>query len=106
MDKLIEQTPHFHLIKKDEMIKLRSIFDFTGGCEELFSFLYACKKINCTVHFVNEDIVVEPDSDEIEDMRLAIYVSLAVDPKMAEDYARYVFKYIGTGERRPMLAEE
>ena len=70
----------------------------------MFSFLYTCKKMNCTVYFVNEDISVEPDSDEMLDMRLAIYVSLAVDPKMAEDYARYVFKYMGRGERKPTLA--
>lgn len=92
MDKLIQDLPHFDLMRENETIEMFSVFDFTGGAEELFPFLYGCKHLNCTVVFKNEDITVRPSGDETsyQNLLLSFYAMIAKEPKIANDYIRYL----------------
>lgn len=85
-------VPHYELIKENETIELFSVFDFTGGAEELFPFLYACRELNCTVVFENEGITHKPDDDNKMEQQLilSIYATIAAEPKIANDYIRYL----------------
>lgn len=87
-----KDVPHFDLIKENETIILPSIFDFKGGCSEIFSFLAGCKAYNCTVVFENEDITVPPETDIPVTMKLSIYAMLAENSKPFDDYIRYIYK--------------
>ena len=88
----LKDVPHYDLIKENETIELFSVFDFTGGAEELFPFLYACRELNCTVVFKNEGITHKPDNDEDigQQLILSVYASIAAEPKIANDYIRYL----------------
>jgi hypothetical protein len=69
------------------------VFDFNGGAEELFPFLFGCKKLHCTVVFENEGITVYPNDDATEQsILLSFYAMIAKDPKIANDYIRYLSK--------------
>jgi hypothetical protein len=84
-------VPYEELIVDNDILRLRSIFDFAGGTEELFPFLYACEKRNCTVVFENEDITVAPDSKGIaQDVLLTFYASISKNQKIVNDYIRYI----------------
>ena len=64
---------------------------FKKGYEELFPFLYACEEFNCTVYFENEDITVIPNNDNSATrLLLTIYTAIASNPKIANDYLRYL----------------
>lgn len=69
----------------------RSVFDFTGGPIELFSFLREQQHAGATVVFENEGIVVPPGgASPTENLFLALYASVAENPKIVEDYTRYL----------------
>lgn len=88
-------VPHGKLIKENETITLFSVFDFAGGAEELFPFLYGCKQMNCTVLFKNEGITVTPDSGCEQNFVLSFYAMIAKEPKIANDYINYLtVKYL------------
>lgn len=92
-EKRLSELPHYDLIKENQTIELRSIFDFKGGSEELFPFLFGCEKKNCTVIFKNEDITVKPEDDEdksIQSIKLSLYAFIAKDPKIVKEYVRYL----------------
>jgi hypothetical protein len=66
---------------------------FKGGSEELFPFLLACDEYNCSVYFENEKISYEKKpltENGMANVELAIYASIANDPKMVNDYIRYL----------------
>lgn len=84
------------LIKDCGTIHLRSVFDFTGGAEDIFSFIYECRKRKCDVVFVNENIKVKHCEDYNEkiktDIILSIYAALAKgDSEITEAVHRYFF---------------
>lgn len=57
----------------------------------MFSFLCACEDYNCTVYFENEDITVIPNDDNsVTNILLTIYAAVASNPKIANDYIRYL----------------
>lgn len=87
-----KEVPRGELIRENETIKLFSVFDFNGGAEELFSFLFGCKKLNCTVVFENEGITINPnnDGDTEQNLLLSFYAMIAKEPKIANDYIRYL----------------
>ncbi len=88
-----DDVPHANIIRDNETIHIDSIFMFTGGAVELFSFLCVCKHRNCTVVFDNEDITVPPKHDTLSSAILTLYISLRENPKPAEDYLRYLTNY-------------
>lgn len=85
-----KDVPHFCLIEQDKTITIPSIFQFTGGAMELFPFLKACEEYNCTVFFENEGLFVKPNYPIEDNVRLSIYASIAENPKIANDYIRYL----------------
>ena len=94
-----ENVPYADKVVDNGVIYIESIFQFTGGCEELMPFLLVCKKHKCCVTFLNENIII--DNSQKDDMRqemmLAMYASIAKDPKICQDYIRYLSKTL-TGE--------
>jgi hypothetical protein len=86
-----KDIPRGGLIKENETITLFSIFDFKGGVGELFPFLYMCRELNCTVVFENEGIKVIPDDRDImQNTQLSIYATIAMEPKIVNDYIKYL----------------
>ena len=84
-----KNVPHFDLIIKNGEIKIPSIFMF-DNCEDLYSFLYACRKYNCIVCFENEDIKVEPDQDISNDIRVFAYTTVMSCREIGDAYIRYL----------------
>ncbi len=86
-----KDVPHGELIKENETVTLFSVFDFAGGAEELFPFLYGCKQLNCTVVFENEGVTVRPDGDDgAQNLLLSFYAAVAKEPKIVKDYINYL----------------
>jgi hypothetical protein len=103
---LIADSPYGHLIVADGNIKLRSVFDFPG-CTELFSFLYVCEQVNCTVEFENEEIIVEPkNTDNAIQTMLAVYVSFGQDDTIFKRYMNYLTKLGADGKREPTVCDK
>ena len=85
------KVPHSDLIVENGTTNISSVFEICGECDEFFSFLHACSELNCTVVFENEDITIRPGKLEMVDqLRLAAYTQIAQQPKLAEDYIRYL----------------
>lgn len=89
MDKKYKDVPHSELICTNGIVHIPSIFMFTGGCDELFPFLYACEKEKCVVVFDNEKITVNQNG-VYENIILSIYASIAENHKVGDDYLRYL----------------
>ena len=86
-----KSVPHFDLIVKDGYIEIPSIFMFEGGQEEYYSFLHACKQLNCTVRFVNENIIKKPsESSAYEQITEALYLQIAQSQQMIKEYINYL----------------
>lgn len=86
-----KDLPHFDLVVENGKITIPSVFMFSGGAEELFSFLFACEKLNCTVVFENEKITVTPDRDDTyTKLRLSLYADVAKGSKVVNDYLKYL----------------
>lgn len=87
-----DRYPHGELIAPDGHIVLRSIYQFKDSTE-VYAFLHGCAKENCSVYFQNEDVCVSRDGVmNIPDVALAVYMHMKNDPKMVEDYLRFVLK--------------
>lgn len=84
------EVPHYELIQENEIIHIPSVFMFKGGHIELFSFLAACREMNCTVVFDNEEITIGLKDEILQDFVLSIYAHIAESPKIANDYMRYL----------------
>ena len=83
-------VPHYELIKENKTIIIPSVFMFKGGHLELYPFLQKCKELNCSVYFQNEELLIEPQSESETNMRLLIYLSIASNSKIGDDYLRYL----------------
>lgn len=93
MKGVFRNVPHWESIVDNGEIKIASIFQFKGGCEELFPFLLECKEHECSVEFENEGIVVDKNGESnIGDVGLSIYATLANDPKICVDYIQFLGK--------------
>ena len=90
MNKAFDSIPHRNVIVENGKIEIPSIFMFKGGGDELFPFLYVCKKKNCTVRFENEDITVLPEEDAYQNVVLSFYATVAANPVLPEQYMRYL----------------
>ena len=90
------------LIVKNGSITLRSMLDF-GGFFEIKRFLEACHSANCTVTFVNEEIVIFLNEyDAAKDALIFIYGTLAERHSIIEKYLRYKLM-LGDEEPKPTL---
>lgn len=67
-----------------------SVFEFSGGPQELFSYLFEQRRAGNTVVFTNEGMTVTPDASISEQVSLAVYASIAENPRVVEDYVRYL----------------
>ena len=56
--------------------------------------------------FENEGIEIRPDSSAYDNVRLSIYLMIAEYPKIAEDYVRYMMKYVREADRKPVVRED
>ena len=97
-----KNVPHFDLIRENETIVIPSIFQFKGGCTELFSFGMACKEFNCTVRFDNENLTMKPDGSGTPSILLSFYGIIAEDSRIATDYMEYLIK-VAKGEMSECL---
>ena len=92
------QVPHYEIIKENGNVHIPSIFMFKNGCTELFSFLAACRDMNCTVFFDNEELQVNPEEDQtVQSVVLSLYAHIAEQPKIANDYMRYLNNFVKMG---------
>ena len=112
IDKKLYDLPYADFVRDNETITLRSVFDFTGGCDELFPFLYGCEQRNCTVVFENEGLTVAPKENDKTNINvlLSMYAAFGMkDSKIAKDYIRYLckitFEY-NEPTRKPVLVVE
>lgn len=86
---IFDNVPHADLVVKDGIIEIPSIFMFTGGPDELFPFLGACREKNCTVIFKNENITAEPEDRGVQLVKYGVYSTLAACPGFMSQYLRY-----------------
>lgn len=78
------------IVVRDGTVHIPSIFMFKGGPEDLFPFLYECQIESCTVVFDNENITVYPKSDSYQNVTLSLYSWLGSNPKIFNEYSRYM----------------
>ena len=91
LEEMYKDVPHYELIQKDGVVNIPSIFMFTGGMTEYYSFLKACRDFNCTVNLQNEEISIAPnDDDPVRLIKEMIYFQMATRPEMAEQYLRFM----------------
>lgn len=67
-----------------------SVFEFSGGPQELFSYLFEQGRAGNTAVFTNEGVTVAPDAPVSQRLSLAVYAGLAENPRVVEDYVRYL----------------
>jgi hypothetical protein len=92
LDARRDRYPYGELIVPDGHIVLRSMYQFKDSTE-VYAFLHGCKKENCSVCFQNEDICVNKDGVmNIPEIAIAVYMHMKNNPKMVEDYLRFVLK--------------
>ena len=84
-----KNVPHFELIQENEQITAPSIFMFTSN-DELYPFLYACEKHNCTVFFENENLTIPPKYDMRIGTKLMAYSIVASCREIGDAYIRYL----------------
>ena len=91
LEEMYKDVPHYELIQKDGVVNIPSIFMFTGGMTEYYSFLKACGDFNCTVNLQNEGISIAPnDDDPTRLIKEMIYFQMASSPKLVEQYLRFM----------------
>ena len=87
-----DRVPHGELIVPRGHIIIRSLYQF-NDVTEVYSFLHACEKADCSVYFRNEDISVNSMGVmSVPEIALSMYMHLKENPKMVEDYLRYTMK--------------
>ena len=87
-----ENTPHFDLIVKNGSITIPSIFMFGKDTGGLFLFVSACRELNCTLRFENEDLTFDPkEFDSVANMKLTTYMGIMARPQFVENYIKYLF---------------
>lgn len=91
LEEKYKDVPHYELIQKDGVVNIPSIFMFTGGMTEYYSFLKACSAFNCTVNLQNEGISIAPnDDDPVRLIKEMIYFQMLTSPEMVEQYLRFL----------------
>lgn len=92
VEERLSRYPHGELIIPGGHIVLRSMYQF-GDSDEVYAFLYGCKKERCSVCFKNEGITVERDGTmNVPDMAIAVYMLMKNNSSMVEDYLRFLMK--------------
>ena len=92
LEEIINNCPHGELIVPRGHIILKSIYQF-ASTEEVFAFLHVCEKADCSVYFRNEDISVNKMGVmSVPEIAIAMYMHLKDNPKMVEDYFRFLLK--------------
>lgn len=87
-----DRYPHGELIAPGGHLVLRSIYQFKDTTE-VYAFLHGCKKENCSVCFQNEYICVDKEGRmNIPEIAISMYMHLKENPKMVEDYFRFMLK--------------
>ena len=79
---------HLEIIIKDGTVKIPSIFMFEDWIE-IDPFLAHARKMNCTVIFVNENIIVAPD-DGRHSAKIGFYKTMIADRELGNAYVRYL----------------
>lgn len=115
-DDRLKDLPHVDIIVENGEVHIPSIFMFKEGCDELFSFLFACRETNCTVVFDNENLKVVPGEEGLaQNIMLSMYAYIAVSPTIVENYMRYLLNIDKMnweacenvkGEQEPILERE
>lgn len=91
LEEMYKDVPHYELIQKDGVVNIPSIFMFTGGQQEYYSFLKACSDFNCTVNLQNEGISIAPnDDDPVRLIKEMIYFQMLTSPEMVGQYLRFM----------------
>lgn len=102
----INELPHGNIIVPNGEIIIPSIFMFNGA-DDLYPFLYGCKKSNCKVSFENEGIDVLPDDDSTDTMlKLLCYITIMNCRKVGDDYIRYLANLDKMKWHEPILKSE
>ena len=91
LEEKYKDVPHYELIQKDGVVNIPSIFMFSGGMTEYYSFLKACSDFNCTVNLQNEEISIAPnDDDPVRLIKEMIYFQMASSPELVEQHLRFM----------------
>ena len=90
MIKDAQKYPHGEVIKENATIIVPSIF-MLENMETLFAFLFGCSRNNCTVHFANEDITVNPRKKPQEiQAKLIVYMIVHESKEVVEKIFEYI----------------
>ena len=83
---------HGDLIIPNGHVILRSMYQF-ADTEEVYAFLYCCKKECCSVHFQNEDVSMDREGNmNVPSIAVSMYMHLKENPKIVEAYLSYLVK--------------
>lgn len=92
LEEKLNKCPHGELIVPRGHLILRSVYQFADP-EEVFAFLHCCEKADCSVYFHNEDIsVASTGVMNVPEIAIAMYMHMKDNPKMVEDYFRFLLK--------------
>lgn len=81
---------HVELIVKNGTVRIPSVFMF-GHFEDVTIFLNRAKEANCTVIFENENMVVEPNTDDMGvRAKIHIYSTIIAHRELGNAYLRYL----------------
>ena len=102
----LRDVPHFEAIVENGYTTIPSIFMFDNN-NDLYPFLYACRKCNCTVYFENENLTIEPERDVAGDVKIMAYSMMMSCREIGDAYIRYLgnlakMKWV-QGEHEPIL---
>ena len=89
-----KDVSHFDLIVENGTTHIDSVFMFKSPTD-LFPFLGACRAMNSTVVFKNEDIIVSPEKLDAfgecaRNLELSIYCTIAEHPEIVKQYLSYL----------------
>ena len=89
-EELFTKIPHGELIVPHGHLSLKSIFQFTDA-DEVYAFLYGCRKASCSVYFQNEDICVGAKGDmSVPKIAIAVYMQMKENPAMVASYLGFL----------------
>ena len=80
---------HSELITKDGTVKIPSIFMFEDWID-IEPFLTHARKMNCTVIFENEHLIVEPGDYERVRMQIGVFTTMVAEREIGNAYVRYL----------------
>ena len=80
---------HLELIVKNGTVRIPSIFMFEDWVD-IDPFLAHARKMNCTVIFENENIMVMPDDYKFASMKIGIFRAIIAEREIGNAYVRYI----------------